>query len=123
MKRLAAAIEPDFEPEVIEWDDPEVLDFEEDEPQFIGIRSENNPADLSSTDNADVPIVDYSRVGLPLTAPPLSPSEQTADNLFPEVTRPIVMSDPAPLADTGASQSSGPTTVSRQCDPLGPTTL
>ena len=64
-KRPAAAMDPDEQPEVLDWDDPEVLDFEEDEPQFIGTRPEKNSADLASTDNTDVPTVDYSHIGLP----------------------------------------------------------
>ena len=110
MKRPAAAMEPDLEPEVLDWDDPEVLDFEDDEPQVIDIVSENNPADLASSDNTDVSVVDYSYMNIPQALPLIAPprvepslsSEQTTD------TRPIVRSKVTPQVDTGASHSIGP---------------
>ena len=104
MKRPAAAIDPDMEPEVIEWDDPEVLDFDVSERPSVTtvfISSEANPADSISSgsnpwaeivgpDDTDIPEVDYSF---------MRTRQDTGSNDGTSAT---------PQIDTGASHTVGP---------------
>ena len=130
MKRPAVAMEPDSEPEVIEWDDPEVLDFDVAGLQTVTVRSESNPADLASTnrhvpippetnpwtelvspDDTDVPEADYSPMETQQTWLPSVDSQgrETSQSAAQSTgTRPTERSNVTPQVDTGASQSVGP---------------